>query len=92
MTTADFIKTADLKELSRVFDYNGIVRNQIIDTLEQDKNFEMQYGMGSRFSFFYKGNEHRINLNMYDNQYELDYNSESEKHYKTLTEVLNALN
>ena len=91
MAVAEFIKSADLKQLSEVFDYNGIVRNQIIDTLEQDKNFKMQYGMGSRFSFFYKGNEHRINLNMYDNRYELDYNSESEKHCKTLEEVLSAL-
>lgn len=88
MAVADFIKKTDLQGLAKVLSPYGYMRNQIIDTLEQDKNFKIEYGMGSGFTFFYKDIPHRINLNVYDNVYELD----NDKQLTTLTEVLNALN
>ena len=76
-----------LKQLHAHFELAGYMRNQIIDFLETQKEFEMLCGMGSSFEFLYNGIEHRLELDIYNYNYILD----KDKEFKTLKEVLQAV-
>lgn len=85
-----FILNSDLKTLASYYDIYGYMRNQIIDTLKQDKNFKMKYCYGSNFDFTYNKKEYSLNINVSKNKYELNSNYKN-KYFSTLQEVLNTI-
>lgn len=82
-----FILNSDLKSLAEYYNIYDYMRNRIIDTLKQDKNFKIKYCYGSNFDFIYNDNEYCLNLNVAKNRYELNSNSKT-KCLPTLQEVL----
>lgn len=82
------ILETELKQLKNDLTPNGYLRNKIIEQLQQDNNFNMMYGMGSKFTFTYNDTEHRIDIDTVNNVYRLDNNNQ----FTMLADVIAELN
>lgn len=78
----------DLKTIFRYYEFFGLARNKIIETLKKLELFDMGFCYGSNFDFKYGGIEHSIMLDVYRNKYILDFNTNKPKKFKNLSNLL----